>query len=135
MSPLTMDELCKKLDELIKNSFIQPAVSAWYSPVLFSRNSSGNLRLCVDYHAVNSLTKRYHYPLPLIQDCFDQQLQGEVVFPKFYLQQSFHQIKITSEHIDKTAFPTRYAHYEWFVMPFGLVIAPCMFHQMMSEFF
>lgn len=132
MSPLLMEDLCKKLDELIKNGLIQLSVSAWSSPVLFARNALGKLSFCGDYCAVNSLTKRDHHPLPLIQDCFDQ-LQGAVVFSEFYLQQGFHQMKITSEHMEKTAFSTRYGHYEWLVMPFDLVNSPSTFQRMMSD--
>jgi hypothetical protein len=132
MSPLLLQELKTRLLKLQSTGFIWPSTSAWSSPILFAKNASGSLRFCVDYRALNSVTKKDCHPLPLIQECFDA-LQSAKFFSKIDLQQGFHQMKISAGDVPKTAFGTKYGHYEWLVMPFVLVNAPSTFQQMMTH--
>jgi transposase InsO family protein len=132
MSPALLGELKDRLGKLERNGFIRPSVSSWSSPILFAKNSSGTLRFCVDYRALNSVTKKDRHPLPLIQECFDA-LVGAKFFTKIDLQQGFHQMRISPGDVPKTAFGSKYGHFEWLVMPFGLVNAPSTFQRMMTH--
>jgi hypothetical protein len=127
-----LGELKDRLAKLQQNGFIQPSVSSWSLPILFAKNSSGSLRFCVDYPALNSVTKKDRHPLPLIQECFDA-LLGAKFFTKIDLQQGFHQMRISAGDVPKTAFGSKYGHFEWLVMPFGLVNAPSTFQRMMTH--
>ncbi|XP_039115873.1 uncharacterized protein LOC120251417 [Dioscorea cayenensis subsp. rotundata] len=118
MAPAELKELKKQLKELLEKGFIRPSVFSWGAPVLFVKKKDGTLRLCIDYRELNKVTVKNKYPLPRIDDLFDQ-LQGSQVFSKIDLRSGYHQLKIKPEDVSKSAFRTRYGHYEFFVMPFG----------------
>ena len=126
MAPAELRELKTQLQELVDKGFIQPSISPWGAPVLFVRKKDGTLRLCIDYRQLNRVTIKNRYPLPRIDDLFDQ-LRGACVFSKIDLRSGYYQLKIKSEDVPKTAFRTRYGHYEFHVMPFGLTNAPAAF--------
>ena len=134
MAPIELKELKVQLEELLLKGFIRPSVSPWGAPVLFVKKKDGTLRLCIDYRQLNQVTIKNKYPLPRIDDLFDQ-LRGARVFSKIDLRTGYHQLKVREDDISKTAFRTRYGHYEFLVMPFGLTNAPVVFMDLMNRVF
>ncbi|KAK6131348.1 hypothetical protein DH2020_034916 [Rehmannia glutinosa] len=134
MAPLELQQLKIQLKKLLELGFIRPSTSPWGAPVLFVKKKDGTLRLCIDYRELNNVTIKNKYPLPRIDELFDQ-LQGAKVYSKLDLQQGYHQLKIREEDISKSAFQTRYGHYEFVVMPFGLTNAPAAFMDLMHRVF
>ncbi|XP_061366444.1 uncharacterized protein LOC133309664 [Gastrolobium bilobum] len=134
MSPVELVELKKQLEKLLSKQFIRPSVSPWGASVLFVKKKDGSMRLCVDYRQLNKVTIKNKYLLPRIDDLLDQ-LRRATVFSKIDLRSGYHQIKIKTEDIPKTAFRTRYGHYEYLVMPFGLTNAPAVFMDYMNRIF
>ncbi|KAB2598686.1 S ribonuclease [Pyrus ussuriensis x Pyrus communis] len=132
MAPAELRELKVQLQELVDKGFIQPSTSPWGAPVLFVRKKDGTLRLCIDYRQLNRVTIKNRYPLPRIDDLFDQ-LRGACVFSKIDLRSGYYQLKISRDDVPKTAFRTRYGHYEFLVMPFGLTNAPAAFMDLMNR--
>ncbi|GKD42423.1 putative reverse transcriptase domain-containing protein [Tanacetum coccineum] len=129
-----MQELSNQLQELADKGFIRPSTSPWRAPVLFVKKKDGSFRMCINYWELNKLTVKNRYPLPRIDDLFDQ-LQGSSVYSKIDLRSGYHQLKVRNEDIPKTAFRTRYGHYEFQVMPFGLINAPVVFMDLKNRVF
>ena len=134
MAPAELRELKEQLQELMDKGFIQPSVSPWGAPILFVKKKDGSLRLCIDYRELNKVTIKNNYPLPRIDDLFDQ-LQGATVFSKIDLRSGYHQLRIREEDIPKKTFRSRYGHYEFLVMFFGLTNAPTVFMELMNRVF
>ncbi|GJZ74904.1 putative reverse transcriptase domain-containing protein, partial [Tanacetum coccineum] len=132
LAPSEMEELSTQLQELSDMGFIRPSSSPWGAPVLFVKKKDGSFRMCIDYRELNKLTVKNRYPLPRINDLFDQ-LQGSSVYSKIDLRSGYHQLRVRDEDIPKTAFRTRYGHYEFQVMPFGLTNAPAVFMDLMNR--
>ncbi|GJR45670.1 putative reverse transcriptase domain-containing protein [Tanacetum coccineum] len=132
LAPSEMKELSDQLQELSDKGFIRPSSSPWGAPVLFVKKKDGSFRMCIDYRELNKLTVKNRYPLPRIDDLFDQ-LQGSSVYSKIDLRSGYHQLRVREEDIPKTAFRTRYGHYEFQVMPFGLTNAPAVFMDLMNR--
>jgi hypothetical protein len=101
-------------------------VSPWGAPVLFVKKKDGTLRLCIDFRQLNKVTVKNKYPLPRIDDLFDQ-LKDAKIFLKIDLRLGYHQVRIKYEDISETAFRTRFGHYEFTVVLFGLSNAPVVF--------
>ena len=127
-------ELKKQIRELQEKGFIRPSSSPWGAPVLFVKKMDSSLRLCIDYRSLNEVTIKNKYPLPIINDLFDQ-LEGASVFSKIDLRSGYHQLKIREQDIPKTTFSTRYGLYEFTIMSFGLTKAPAYFMNMMNKVF
>ena len=117
---------------MLFRSFIQRSSSPWGAPVLWVEKKDRTQRLVMDYRSLNEVTIKNKYPLPNINDLFDQ-LKGACVFSKIDLRSGYHQLKIRKEDIPKTAFTTRYGLYEYTVMSFGLTNAPAYFMTMMNN--
>ncbi|GJR54892.1 putative reverse transcriptase domain-containing protein [Tanacetum coccineum] len=132
LAPSEMKELSEQLQELSDKGFIRPSSSPWGAPVLFVKKKDGLFRMCIDYRELNKLTVKNRYPLPRIDDLFDQ-LQGSNIYSKIDLRSGYHQLRVREQDISKTAFRTRYGHYEFQVMPFGLTNAPAVFMDLMNR--
>ncbi|KAA0059807.1 pol protein [Cucumis melo var. makuwa] len=114
MAPAELKELKVQLQELLDKGFIRPSVSPWGAPVLFVKKKDGSMRLCIDYRELN---------------------KGATVFSKIDLRSGYHQLRIKDGDVPKTAFRSRYGHYEFIVMSFGLTNAPAVFMDLMNRVF
>src|SRR5574338_1396818 len=126
MAPREMKELSKHIGDLLKKGFIRRSISKWGAPVVFATKADGSLRLCVDYRELNNVMKKNKYPVPRIDDLFDQ-LHEAKVFSQMDLATGFHQLRVAKDSVPKTAFRTQSGFFEWLVMPFGLTNAPAYF--------
>ncbi|GJS06455.1 putative reverse transcriptase domain-containing protein [Tanacetum coccineum] len=132
LAPSEMKELSKQLQELSDKGFIRPSSSPWGAPVLFVKKKDGSFRMCIDYCELNKLTVKNRYPLLRIDNLFDQ-LQGSNIYLKIDLRSGYHQLTVREQDIPKTAFQTRYGHYEFQVMTFGLTNTPAVFMDLMNR--
>jgi hypothetical protein len=123
-----------QLEEIIKKGYIHPSVSPSGAPVLFVKKKDGTFRLCIDFRQLNMVTVKNKYPLPRIDDLFHQ-LKDAKIFSKIDLQSGYHQVRIKYEDISKTTFRTRYIHYEFMVVPFGMSNTPTVFMCLMNGVF
>nr|GFB09912.1 putative reverse transcriptase domain-containing protein [Tanacetum cinerariifolium] len=130
LAPSKLKELSDQLKELSEKGFIRLSSSPWGALVLFVNKKDGSFRMCIDYRELNKLTVKNRYPLPRIDDLFDQ-LQGSIVYSKIDLRFGYYKLQIREEDILITAFRTRYGHFEFQVMPFGLTNAPAVFMDLM----
>ncbi|GKE39744.1 putative reverse transcriptase domain-containing protein [Tanacetum coccineum] len=133
LAPSEMQELSDQLQELVDRGFIRPSTSPWGAHVLFVKKKDRSFRMCIDYRELNKLTIKNRYPLPRIDDLFDQ-LQGSSIYSKIDLRSGYHQLRVRDEDIPKTAFRTWYGHYEFQVMPFGLTNVTAVFMDLMNRF-
>jgi hypothetical protein len=127
-------EFKKQIDELLEKGYIRPSTLPWFSPVLFVEKKDGTKRMCVNYRALNEVTIKNKYPLPRIEDLFDQ-LRGSSVFSKIDLRSGYHQLRIRPSDIPKTTFITKYGLYEFTIMSFGLTNEPAYFMYLMNSVF
>ena len=134
MAPTELKELKSQLKELLDKGFIRPSVSPWGAPVLFVKKKYDTLQMCIDYRQINKVTVKNKYPLPRIEDLFDQ-LKGAGAFSKIDLRLGYYQLWVKEVDVPKTAFRTRYGHYEFLVMPFGLTNALAAFMDLMNRVF
>jgi hypothetical protein len=134
MATLEVAELKEHIKKLLEKGFIRPSSSLWGASMIFIPKKDGIQRSCVDYHALNEVTVKNKYPLPRIDDLFDQ-LCGACVFSKIDLQSRYHQLKIRECDMPKTAFVLRYGLYEYTVMSFELTNAPAYFKYLMNKVF
>ncbi|KAL6322424.1 hypothetical protein AAG906_008079 [Vitis piasezkii] len=134
MAPPELEELRRQLKELLDAGFIQPSKAPYGAPVLFQKKHDGSLRMCIDYRALNKVTVKNKYPIPLIADLFDQ-LGRARYFTKLDLRSGYYQVRIAEGDEPKTTCVTRYGSYEFLVMPFGLTNAPATFCTLMNKIF
>jgi hypothetical protein len=134
MAPTKLAELKLQIAELQQKGYIRSSSSPWGASVLFVTKKDGSMRMCIDYRSLNEVTIKNMYPLPRIDDLFNQ-LQGAKYFSKIDLRSGYHQLRIKEADIQKTTFVTRYGQYDFTVMPFGLTNAPAFFMNLMNKVF
>jgi hypothetical protein len=134
MTTPKLAQLKEHIKELLEKGFICPSSSPWGAPMIFVPKKDGTQRLCVDYCALNEVTIKNKYPLPRIDDLFDQ-LCGACVFSKIALRSGYHQLKVRECDIPNTTIVSRYGLYEFMVMSFGLTNAPAYFMYLINMVF
>ena len=134
MAPIELQELRVQLKELLDKGFIRPSTSPWSAPVLFVKKKDKTLGLCIDYRQLNRITIKNRYPLPRIDDLFEQ-LRGTRVYSKIDLRMGYHQLRVGDTDNPKATFKTCYGHFEFTVMPIGLTNALAAFMDLMHRVF
>jgi hypothetical protein len=134
VSGLELVELKKQIHELLEKGYIKPSTSPWAAPVLFVEKKNGTKRMCIDYRSLNEVTVKNKYPLPRIEDLFDQ-LRGASAFSKIDLRSDYHQLRIRHPDISKSTFITKYGLYEFTIMSFGLMNVLAYFMYLMNNVF
>ena len=134
MAPIELQELKVQVQELLDMGFIRQSTSPWGSPILFAKKKDKTLQMCINYRQLNRVTIKNRYPLPRIDDLFDQ-LREARVYSKIDLRTGYHQLRVREDDIPKTPFRTRYMHFEFTVMPSGLMNAPAAFMDLMHRVF
>jgi len=122
------------IEDLLEKKCIRSSASPWGASVLLVKKKDGSSRLCVDYRQLNKLTIMNKYPLSGIDDLLDQ-FRGAALFSKIDLRSGYHQILVKLEDVQKTTFRSRYGHYEYVVMSFGVTNAPAIFMDYMNRIF
>lgn len=134
MSPVEMEEARTQIEELLAKGRICPSRSPYGAPILFAKMKNRQLRMCIDYRALNDITKKNQFPIPRIDEMLEK-LRGARYFSKLDLVLGYHQIRVAPADVEKTAFNTCYGHYKWLVMLFGMTNAPATFQTLMNEVF
>ena len=128
------DVIEKLVEELLQSEFIQPSSSPFSSPIVLVKKKDGSWRMCIDYRQLNKHTIKNQYPIPLIEELFEE-LGSARWFTKLDLKVGYHQIRMVPDDVPKTDFKTHSGHFEWLVMPFGLTNAPVTFQATMNDLF
>jgi hypothetical protein len=126
LSRRELDILQEYLNTAQEKGWIRPSKSPAGAPILFVPKSDGTMRLCVDYQGLNKVTVKNWYPIPLVSEMLDR-LSKAAIFSKLDLRDAYYRLQIKEGDKWKTAFKTRYGHFKYLVMPFGLANAPATF--------